>query len=56
MSHRDSPKLQGILKNDENAQAAQNGQPVSPSQLLNIRGAPSPKEGAKCTYPLRLLL
>lgn len=48
MAHRDSPKLQGILKNDDNAQAAQNDQPVSPSQLLNIRGAQSPKEGPKC--------
>lgn len=54
MSHRDSPKLQGILKNDDNAQAFQNGEPVSPSQLLNLRGAQSPKEGPKCTYLLYL--
>lgn len=40
MSHRDSPKIQGILKNDEAAQA------VSPSSLLNVRHAQSPK----CTY------
>jgi len=50
MSHRDSPKLQGILKNDDNAQTAQDGQAVSPSTLLNIRPAPSPREGPKCTY------
>ncbi|THW05388.1 kinase-like protein [Aureobasidium pullulans] len=47
MSHRDSPKLQGILKNDDNAQTAQDGQAVSPSTLLNIRPAPSPREGPK---------
>ncbi|KAG9522503.1 kinase-like protein, partial [Aureobasidium melanogenum] len=47
MSHRDSPKLQGILKNDENAQVAQNGEAVSPSQLLNLRYAQSPREGPK---------
>lgn len=50
MSHRDSPKLQGILKNDDNAQTAQDGEAVSPSTLLNIRPAPSPREGPKCTY------
>ncbi|KAH0370213.1 kinase-like protein, partial [Aureobasidium melanogenum] len=47
MSHRDSPKLQGILKNDDNAQVTQNGEPVSPSQLLNLRYAQSPREGPK---------
>ncbi|KAI5195367.1 kinase-like protein [Aureobasidium subglaciale] len=47
MTHRDSPKLQGILKNDDNAQTAQNGQAVSPSTLLNIRHAQSPREGPK---------
>ncbi|KAK6002033.1 hypothetical protein QM012_002523 [Aureobasidium pullulans] len=47
MSHRDSPKLQGILKNDENAPVTQNGEAVSPSQLLNLRYAQSPREGPK---------
>ncbi|KAI5201866.1 kinase-like protein [Aureobasidium subglaciale] len=47
MTHRDSPKLQGILKNDDNAQTAQNGEAVSPSTLLNIRYAQSPREGPK---------
>lgn len=50
MSHRDSPKMQGILKNDD-------VQPASPSSLLGIGLSRSPRADPKCTfqYSFRIL-